>query len=188
MNWTPEEILNIRVLHQGECLSRLDGSVAFIPDRIVFTYKDKVLTLDEVPYPVLEAVHNILNSEKCEDSGYADSRCCICHKPVDAEDIRQIDRVPRTIFTKSECLGENSTALRNLCDDAIRSLAANDAEGMWDNLLNFIRENYCYYTLGYLINGKDITLNLEKMLQIVSEQTPAETLDYFKSMREAITK
>ena len=70
------EILNIRVLHQGECLSRLDGTVSFIPDRIVFTYKDNVLRLDEVPYPVLEAVHNILNSKKCEDSGYVDSRCC----------------------------------------------------------------------------------------------------------------
>lgn len=156
--------MNIRVLHQGECLSRLDGTVSFIPDRIVFTYKDKVLRLDEVPYPVLEAVHNILNSKKCEDSGYVDSRCCICHKPVDGEDIRQIDRVPRTVFTKSECLAENYIALRNLCGGVIRSLAANDAEAMWDNLLNFIRDNYCYHTLGYLIDGKVTKLNLEKLL------------------------
>ena len=164
MYWTPEEILNIRVLHQGECLSRLDGTVSFIPDRIVFTYKDNVLRLDTGLHPVLEAVHNILNSKKCEDSGYVDSRCCICHKPVDGEDIRQIDRVPRTVFTKSECLAENYIALRNLCGGVIRSLAANDAEAMWDNLLNFIRDNYCYHTLGYLIDGKVTKLNLEKLL------------------------
>jgi hypothetical protein len=64
MYWTPEEILNIRVLHQGECLSRLDGTVSFIPYRIVFTYKDNVLRLDEEAIETCTAVlSNICESK-----------------------------------------------------------------------------------------------------------------------------
>ena len=56
--------MNIRVLHQGECLSRLDGTVSFIPDRIVFTYKDNVLRLDEEAIETCTAVlSNICESK-----------------------------------------------------------------------------------------------------------------------------
>lgn len=185
MNWTPEEILNIRVLHQGECLSRLDVSVAFIPDRIVFTYKDKVLTLDEVPYPVLEAVHNILNSEKCD---YTDGELCIFNNLIKSGTAFSIETVPQTIYCKSVHSTQNTMDVADLCLDTITLLENGAVETMWDNLLDFIRLNYCYDRMDYVIDGKYTTLNLEKLLQIVSEQTPAETLDYFKSMREAITK
>lgn len=185
MNWTPEEIFKIKVVHHGTIVEHDDLSIEGIADRISLIYKDKEMRLEDVPYPVMSTVHGILDRENCK---YVDDEYYIGHGYVNNGLLLKIDAVPQFIYCKSVQTVQNTIDLNDFCELTISLLEDNEVEAMWYTLLSFIRTNYCCETMNYVIDGKDTQLNLEKLLQMVSEQTPAETLEYFKSMREAITK
>ena len=143
------------------------------------------MRLEDVPYPVLATVYGILDRENCK---YVDDEYHIGHSCVENDILLEIDTIPQSIYCESVQTVRNTSDLNHFCNLTISLLVDNKVEAMWYTLLNFIRSNYCCETMNYVIDGKDTQLNLEKLLQMVSEQTPAETLEYFKSMREAITK